>query len=745
MSLHCMINSNLLMLSDLGDCGSWVINEEGRPFGMIVAASEDEGEAETYCLPLAPIFADIQEEFKAPVVVPAAREPEADEPYSFQLRAHQSCEPKSDMRKDATESSDNSTSSGNTQPKISKIQKVDGYGTDYCPSKSTRLTANATQTPEKIKKALGPQKLSKAATSELSPTDISSKDMNRMPDSGRQRKKLVHTHTVETEEEQKPKPSNEILEKGGILSLVNDESRTSDHVKGPATALNVLELGGPKASDMHVEQDPEDRVSNPQDALTNAEKQLVRRTPTIELMKTASLAQGNEEHGRASSDSVIPKAREREAFEHVSRRPKSSLPEVEVNMEREGTYFRRNNEESPSYRGRTQGETISRPEKSKSSKCRKRYRWSDDIIIRRRSGSPPYRERSRERGEGSMALDDRTRTRERPEMIIRRDERDRSRRRSVSSDLSYEYIQKFESDNRGAELSYPSVYTIASDEDPDELEGVIEEARRKADRRAKRPVRRIFSRRYIDPETLNQHNVKWRWEDGDDWIVTKQDLTEEQETELRAHTKRLQQGQGRTSHKHDIHGDGTPKKKGADAKEVGIAIARLEKENNEKEAKLRMRMTKTGKCYSSCILDVTNQFHPGFSQNYIGARRSDELAIENACDQLDLQFESEVQDLLWEAGCPIDFCEQILEEHAAKEERKTQYTLWRQDRRPRGIETRARSTGSESPPEKYDRGMQPINVREHEYERRRPTVAKKDTPSMVELLTRSKPVAAVQT
>ena len=134
---------------------------------MIVAASVDEveGEAETCCLPLAPIFADIQEDFKAPIVVPAARDPEADEPNRFNLRAHPSWNLNFDVREDAREPSNDSTSSGSTESDIEKFRKNEGYGTDFFrPSKSTRSTV----------KALEPQKLSETARGKFSPTDISS-------------------------------------------------------------------------------------------------------------------------------------------------------------------------------------------------------------------------------------------------------------------------------------------------------------------------------------------------------------------------------------------------------------------------------------------------------------------------------------------------------------------------------------------------------------------------------------------
>lgn len=164
---------------------------------------------------------------------------------------------------------------------------------------------------------------------------------------------------------------------------------------------------------------------------------------------------------------------------------------------------------------------------------------------------------------------------------------------------------------------------------------------------------------------------------------------------------------------------------------------------------------------------MANKFNPGFSQNDVEdltqtlkdreeevevARRSDELAIKNACHQLDLQFESKVQDLLWEAGCPIDFCDQILKEHADKEETKDHYALRGPDpqylptsltRQPRGVKTRARSIKSKPSPKEYDREQQLSKARENE--RRRPTAKKDPFPSMIELLTgRSKPLAPVQ-
>ncbi|ERF71126.1 hypothetical protein EPUS_09149 [Endocarpon pusillum Z07020] len=43
-----------------GDCGSWVIDGNGKVCAMVVAASEDDDEI--YCLPLAPIFRNIQEQ-----------------------------------------------------------------------------------------------------------------------------------------------------------------------------------------------------------------------------------------------------------------------------------------------------------------------------------------------------------------------------------------------------------------------------------------------------------------------------------------------------------------------------------------------------------------------------------------------------------------------------------------------------------------------------------------------------------
>jgi hypothetical protein len=674
-----MINSNLLTFPDLGDCGSWVINEEGRPFGMIVAASGDEieGEAETYCLPLAPIFADIQEDFRTPVAVPAARDPEADEPNRFNLRAHQSWDPKFDVREDGRESSDDSASSGNTESDIENFHKVDGYGTDsFRPSKSTRLTINAAQAPEKTEKVLGPQKLSEAATSKFSTTDISSEDTNRMPDSERQPKKPVRSHTVEIEDGEEPKPSNKILENGNVLSSMSDESRASDHIKSPTTALNVPESGGPKASDMHVEQDPEYKASHPQDGLTNAETQLIPRSRASDLMGTARPTQGNEDYGRASSGPVLSRARELEDFEYVPGRRKSPSREPERKVEREDITIRRDEMESPRYREtsreqeeriirrdeavsawyrrrpREPEEIITRRDESESASYRRRPREQEEIIIRRDesesaryrrprepeeiiirrypSVSPPYRERSREREEivvrrhrslsplyrersrereEIISPEHRSRPRKQPPIIIHKDERDTSRLRSVSSDRYQTIIQHPKNDGRRARFrSDRTVYTIVSDEEVDDLEdtlyGVIEEARRKADRRAKRTVSRKFSRSYIDPTTLDQYGVKWRWESDDDWIVIKQDLTEERETELRAHTKRLQQGRGRTTHDHDIHGDGVSMQR--DTNLTKLKTERLEKEKEEKEdlefeEELRVRMSRAGRCNLSYV------------------------------------------------------------------------------------------------------------------------------------------------
>jgi hypothetical protein len=167
------------------------------------------------------------------------------------------------------------------------------------------------------------------------------------------------------------------------------------------------------------------------------------------------------------------------------------------------------------------------------------------------------------------------------------------------------------------------------------------------------------------------------------------------------------------------------------------------------------------------MFDVANELNSAFSQNDIEdltqtlknreeevevARRSDELAMKNACHQLDLQFESKVQDLLWEGGCPIDFCDQLLKEHADKEEAKDHYALRGPDpeylptslaQQPRGIKTRARSTKSKPSPKEYDREQQLSKARENQ--RPRPTAKKDPSPSMIELLTgRSKPLAAVQ-
>ncbi|KAF7504417.1 hypothetical protein GJ744_002221 [Endocarpon pusillum] len=48
-----------------GDCGSWVIDGNGKVCAMVVAASEDDDEI--YCLPLAPIFRNIQEQIGSEV------------------------------------------------------------------------------------------------------------------------------------------------------------------------------------------------------------------------------------------------------------------------------------------------------------------------------------------------------------------------------------------------------------------------------------------------------------------------------------------------------------------------------------------------------------------------------------------------------------------------------------------------------------------------------------------------------
>ncbi|KAK5071057.1 hypothetical protein LTS08_000308 [Lithohypha guttulata] len=45
-----------------GDCGSWVVDEQGRACAMIVAASDED--QEVFCLPLAPIFSSIQRRMK---------------------------------------------------------------------------------------------------------------------------------------------------------------------------------------------------------------------------------------------------------------------------------------------------------------------------------------------------------------------------------------------------------------------------------------------------------------------------------------------------------------------------------------------------------------------------------------------------------------------------------------------------------------------------------------------------------
>ncbi|KAL2423279.1 hypothetical protein ABEF95_003505 [Exophiala dermatitidis] len=49
---------SVIMQSAPGDCGSWVIDEQGKACAMIVAASEDDNEV--FCLPLASIFRSIQ-------------------------------------------------------------------------------------------------------------------------------------------------------------------------------------------------------------------------------------------------------------------------------------------------------------------------------------------------------------------------------------------------------------------------------------------------------------------------------------------------------------------------------------------------------------------------------------------------------------------------------------------------------------------------------------------------------------
>ncbi|ERF72521.1 hypothetical protein EPUS_02802 [Endocarpon pusillum Z07020] len=220
----------------------------------------------------------------------------------------------------------------------------------------------------------------------------------------------------------------------------------------------------------------------------------------------------------------------------------------------------------------------------------------------------------------------------------------------------------------------------------DTMVGVIEEAKRKADRQAKRPMRRSINRSYIDPESLDQYGIEWRWESDDDWIFIKQDLTEERETELRSHTKK----------------------------------EKRKREDLEFEAKLRVRMSKAG-----------------FSQSHIGdlvrtltdrdegvelARRSDKLAIEIAYQQLDKQFESEVQELLWEAGCPIDFCERILGENFNKEEYKSRDAI-SLTQRSGGLKTRTWSARPKPSPKESHTGQQPSKALEN---KRGPSTAKKD-------------------
>lgn len=79
------------------------------------------------------------------------------------------------------------------------------------------------------------------------------------------------------------------------------------------------------------------------------------------------------------------------------------------------------------------------------------------------------------------------------------------------------------------------------------------------------------------------------------------------------------------------------------------------------------------------------------------ARYNDEQELGFECHLFDLQFESDVQDLLWEAGCSMDFCDNIMKDHAEKERRKAVFAqkitdrekTWRQ--RPKQTSTSAAS------------------------------------------------------
>lgn len=90
------------------------------------------------------------------------------------------------------------------------------------------------------------------------------------------------------------------------------------------------------------------------------------------------------------------------------------------------------------------------------------------------------------------------------------------------------------------------------------LYGSDEEIQRKFARRARLPVSRAFSRRYIDPQTLNAYGIGWEWERYDDWnVVVDKDLAELLEMELRAHTKGIHLQREQQSNSKGISSDDT--------------------------------------------------------------------------------------------------------------------------------------------------------------------------------------------
>ncbi|KAL9620382.1 MAG: hypothetical protein Q9160_005082 [Pyrenula sp. 1 TL-2023] len=199
------------------------------------------------------------------------------------------------------------------------------------------------------------------------------------------------------------------------------------------------------------------------------------------------------------------------------------------------------------------------------------------------------------------------------------------------------------------------------------LYGSDEERHRRSAHHMRIPVSRTFSRRYIDPETLDAYGIGWKWAGHDDWnVFVNQDLTETLEIELRAHTKNIHLQRAHHINNNSPRSNATlPWRPMAPEKESSGRLRKNQScgEGPRHTEALEREMLHTGR----------NRHRSPKSNNTDLARYNNEQNAGFECHLFDLQFESDVQSLLWEAGCSMEFCDSIIQDHAEKERRKTAF------------------------------------------------------------------------